>query len=85
MMFDIEKRIFVVKSYYKSESLVTVRRAFKKKFNTRKLPTDASILEIIKTFGKTGAVCHMPPKPKVISKKRLEPVENLRVSASVSP
>ena len=84
-MFDIEKRIFVVKSYYKSESLVTVRRAFKKRFNTRKLPTDASILAIIKTFEKTGAVCHMPPKPKVISKKRLEPVENLRVSVSVSP
>ena len=80
MMFDIEKRIFVVKSYYKSESLVTVRRAFKKRFNTRILPTNASILAIIKTFEKTGAVCHMPPKPKVISKKRLDaigPVENL--------
>ncbi len=51
----------------------------KKRFNTRKLPTDASILAIVKTFEKTGAVCHMPPKPKVISKKRLdviEPVEN---------
>jgi len=73
MIFDIEKRIF-------SESLITVRRAFKKRFNTRKLPTDASILAIVKTFEKTGAVCHMAPKPKVISKKRLdaiEPVENL--------
>jgi len=27
MIFGIEKRIFVVKSYYKSENLVTVRRA----------------------------------------------------------
>ena len=68
-MFDIEKRIFVVKSYYKSESLVTFRRAFKKRFNTRKLFTNASILAIIKTFEKTGAVCHMPPKPNVVSKK----------------
>jgi len=79
MMFDIEKRIFVVKFTINRESLVTVRRAFKKRFNTRKLPTDA-ILAIVKTFEKTGAVCHMPPKPKVISKKRLdviEPVENL--------
>jgi len=41
-MFDMEKRTFVVKSYYKSESLVTVRRAFKKRFNTRKLPINIS-------------------------------------------
>ena len=77
MMFDIEKRIFVVKSYNKSESLVTVRHAFKKRFNTRILPTNPSILAIIKTFEKTGAVCHIP---EVFSKKRLEviePVENL--------
>jgi hypothetical protein len=37
MIFGIEKRIFVVKSYYKSENLVTVRRVFKKRFDTKKL------------------------------------------------
>jgi len=76
MMFDMEKRTFVVKSYYKSESLVTVRRAFKKRFNTRKLST----LAIIKTFEKTGAVCHMPPKPKVISKNALMPLDRSKIS-----
>lgn len=80
MKFNIEKRVFVVKTFYKLGSFIEVRRAFKKNYNTKQVPSNGSIQDIINTFEKTGAVGRIPPKPKKISEKRLEaiePVQNL--------
>ena len=52
MKYDIEKRVFVVKSVYKLDSFVEVRRAFKSKYNTKQVPSNGSIQVIINTFEK---------------------------------
>ena len=56
MKYDIVKRVFVIKSFYKLGSFVEVRPAFKSKYNTKQVPSNGSIQDIINTFEKTGAV-----------------------------
>ena len=52
MKYNIEKRVFVIKSVYKLGNFVEVRRAFKSKSNTKQVPSNGSIQVIINTFEK---------------------------------
>ncbi len=57
-MYATEERIFLVKNYYKTKSIVTVQREFKMHFKClhRKIPARSVISRLIQKFESTGKV-----------------------------
>ncbi len=55
-MYATEERVFLVKTYYETKSIVTVERAFKKHFKCphRKIPARSVISRLIQKFESTG-------------------------------
>jgi ribosomal protein L17 len=56
MLYDLKKRIFIVKMYYKTESLKAVERACQAKYGRNSAPRISTIKNIISTFEKHGSV-----------------------------
>jgi len=52
MIYNIQQRVFFVKTYYERKSIVAVQRAYKTKFNQRMAPARSSILAAVKNFEK---------------------------------
>ncbi len=72
MKYDLPKRIFLLKMFYKNERIIAIQRAFCAKFNTRSPPNHKVIKNIVSVFEKTGSVSPIPPKHKAPSQKREE-------------
>ena len=70
MKYDIKKRVFLIKQYYKLENITLVQRAFRREYPKQDFPTDSTIKNLVSNFEKTGSVGHVPPKPKNPSPKR---------------
>ena len=59
MILDLEDRIFVVKKWYETSSVTTVRRAFRRRdarFHGRNLPSERQIRRVVECFEKYGSV-----------------------------
>ena len=72
-MYDIEKRVFLVKMY----SVVAVQRAFSTKYRNKDSPSRYFIMRLIKSFEKTGTVTNSSNKKIIRSEKRINPVKEL--------
>ncbi len=57
-MYAMEEHVFLVKTYYKTKSIVTVQREFKKHFKCphHKIPARSVISRLIQKFKSTGSV-----------------------------
>lgn len=69
MKYDIKKRVFLVKQYYKLESITLVQRAFRREYPKEETPVSSTIKNIVSNFEKTGSVGHVAPKPKKSTQK----------------
>ena len=59
MILDLKDRIFVVKKWYETSSVTTVRRAFRRRdarFHGRNLPSERQIRQVVECFEKYGSV-----------------------------
>ena len=59
MILDLEDIIFVVKKWYETSSVTTVRRAFRgrdARFHGRNLPSERQIRRVVECFEKYGSV-----------------------------
>ena len=58
MIYDLEKRVFLVKKYYEIKDTVTIQRIYRSKFNEKIAPNHKVIKNIINSFEKTGSVIY---------------------------
>ena len=75
MLYDLEKRVFLLKTFYKTESITAVQRAYRAKFRCKTAPSDKVITNIVRTFEKHGSVIGTTKNGTAKSKKR-EKVKN---------
>ena len=69
MILDLEDRIFVVKKWYETSSVTTVRRAFRRRDarfqgQGRNLPSEREIRRVVECFEKYGSVWDARKKAK---------------------
>ena len=72
MTYDLQQRIFFVKSYNEKKITMAVQRAFKVKYQVKVTPSRTSILGAVKNFKKTGNVTFVDPRKGIKSAKRVE-------------
>ena len=77
MLYDIQKRVFCVKTYYKLECYTEVQRAYRAEYRCKVAPSTKVIKNVIAVFEKTGAVAKIPAKTKEPSQKRLDTTNEL--------
>jgi hypothetical protein len=70
MIYDLPKRIFIVKKWYEFQSYAPVQSAYRVEFNSKTSPDHKTITNIIKLFEKNGSVIPMRSKNKEPSQKR---------------
>ena len=56
MIYDLAKRIFLLKKYYELKSFSAVQSAFRVKFKVKVAPGHQIIKNIVQAFEKTGSV-----------------------------
>lgn len=56
MQFSIQQRVFLVKTYWCTKSLIETQRAFRRQFNVRNIPTRATILSMVRKLETTGSL-----------------------------
>ena len=56
MLYNLQQRIFFVKTYYDSKGIIAVQRAFVNKHNVKSALSRKSILAAVKIFKKNGNV-----------------------------
>lgn len=82
MKFDLKKRVFLMKNWYKFESISIVQRAFRTEYKNETAPSYTVIKNIISNFEKTGSVGYATPKRKEPNKKREETKNQLKTMFS---
>ena len=70
MIYNLEQRIFFVKTYYEKKSIVAVQRAYKAKYREKIDPSRTSILAEVKILEKNGSVTAADPRKGCKSDKR---------------
>jgi hypothetical protein len=85
MKYDLKKRIFLLKNYYKFQSFAMVQSAYRVEFKSKIAPDRKVILNIVNTFEKTGSVSPIPPKHKEISETRKVAKNELEIMVSDFP
>ena len=85
MLYDLEKRVFLLKTYYKTSSPMAVQRAFKAKFRCKTAPNTKVIANIVKTFEKHGSVIGTTQNGRPSTKKREEVRNQLETLISEDP
>ena len=73
MKYDLQKRIFLLRSFYEFGSIVRVQRAYCANFNEKIAPNHSTIKNIVSVFEKTGSVSQTPPKRKSHCKSEKTP------------
>ena len=64
MRYDLNRRIILLKIYYKFENISAVQSAYRVEFKEKKAPDRKVILNIVSTFEKTGWVSRSSKKKK---------------------
>jgi hypothetical protein len=72
MIYDLQQRIFFVKTYYEKKSILAVQRAFKAKYGVKIAPHRDSIMAAVKNFEKNGNVVAVNKRKGVKSEKRIK-------------
>ena len=85
MLYDIKKRTFLLKTYYKTESITATQRAYLLEFNCKTAPDHRIIRYIVSTFEKTGSVVCTSKNKKPRSHKREEAKNQLEVMITEKP
>ena len=80
----MKKRVFLVKMYYKLDSVVAVQRAFSTKYRNKDNPSRYFIMRLIKSFEKTDAVTKSSKKI-IRSEKRINAINPLKELISEFP
>ena len=68
----IKKRIFLLKMYYKTESIKAVQRAYQAEYKCKTAPSNRVIINIVSTFEKHGSVIETTKNRRHTSQKREE-------------
>lgn len=85
MKYDIQKRIFLVKNYYRFGNIIAVQRAYRTKYKNEQAPTRGVIMNIVSVFEKTGSVDRKPYIRKDHSKKREDAKNQLETMVTEFP
>ena len=72
MIYDLLKRIFLLKKYYELKSFSAVQSAFRVKFKVKVAPAHQIIKNIFQAFEKTGSVVPGRTKRQIPTQKRQE-------------
>ena len=56
MFYDLQKRVFLLKNWYKFGNFVQVQRVYRAQYTTKTFPSISFIKNIISVFEKTGSV-----------------------------
>ena len=73
MLYDTDKRVFIVKNFAIHKNTTLVQRAFRTKYHTSKAPAANTINNMVSNFQNTGSVC----RKRVLNKKRTFRTEDL--------
>ena len=77
--YDLQKRIFLLKRFYKFGSIVRVQREYCANFNEKIAPNHSTIRKIVSVFEKTGSVSSTPPQnTKVPARSEKTPKMSLK-------
>ena len=72
MTHDVKKRVFLVKMWYKTESIKRVQRDYQAEYSCKTAPSRLVIMNIVSTFEKHGSVVGTTKNGRATSKKREE-------------
>jgi hypothetical protein len=70
MIYDLERRVFLAKSYFKFENISVVQKKYRAQFKCKDAPSHSVILNMISVFETTGSVMRKSRKPEEQSEKR---------------
>jgi hypothetical protein len=85
MIYDRQKRIFFVKSFYEKKSIIAVQRAYKAKYRVKIAPHRDSIMAAVRNFEKNGTVDIVNQKKGVKSETRIKAKNELIQMVSENP
>lgn len=85
MLYDQKKRIFLLKMYYKTESIKAVQRAYQAEYKCKTAPSNRVILNIVSTFEKHGSVIGTTKNKRPTSQKREEVKNQLETMIEENP
>ena len=71
MLYDIQKRIFLVQKYYEIKHFTLIQRAFRTKYKSSTAPNQNTIINLINDFEKIGSVAFVIINRKKSSEKRI--------------
>ena len=72
MLYDQKKTHFLLKMYYKTESIKAVQRAYQAEYKCKTAPSNRVIINIVSTFEKHGSVIGTTKNRRPTSQKRKE-------------
>lgn len=78
MIYDQEKRIFLVKKFFELKSIVRVQRAFRTKYKNHKAPMGFTIINMVRNFEKTGQTSRLSLRQRIKTVRTEELIENLK-------
>ena len=79
MIYDIQKRLFLIKKLVELKRVRLVQRAYLSKFKNKPCPTEEAITKLSKKFDKTGTILDFPTKPKKERDIRVDARNKLKV------
>ena len=85
MIYDLPKRIFLLKKYYELKSFSAVQSAFRVKFKVKVAPGHQIIKNIVQAFEKTGSVVPGRSKRQIPTQKRQEAKKQLETMVKEFP
>ena len=85
MKYDHEKRSFLVKKFYESQSTILVQRAWRTKYKNIKAPSGHMIESTISRFEKTGSVDNSTRSHPSRAQKREEAKISLKTLIEEKP
>ena len=85
MIYDLPKRIFLLKNDYELKSFSAVQSAFRVKFKVKVAPGHQIIKNIVQAFEKTGSVVPGRSKGQIPTQKRQEAKKQLETMVKEFP
>ena len=85
MKYDLKKRIFLVKKFYKFDDIAQVQRAFRSQYKNDRAPSSSTIKNIVSNFEKTGSVGYVKPQRRERVEKREQAKNQLQDLFSGNP
>ncbi len=85
MLYDLQKRVFLLKTYYKTASIKAVQRAYQAEYKCKTAPNEKVIKNIVSTFEKHGSIIGTTQNGRPTSKKREYVKNQLQTMISENP